>query len=212
MGRLPGSSLVRVDPRSANEPGRAVLSNGIVVLSGPPCSGKSTVAQAWAIEESTTGRRRRHLEVDRLFDLLFPNSDRNRDDRLRAYDAAHLLARMFLDGGETVVLECTYARRDQRASLVEALTGSPVPLWVVEFFVTADEAVARFRTRSQVTDLDDGLVGERVAGFPYSDAALRLFSSEGTPEDQARNIEAWLQASPPSVDPESWAEAGRGWS
>ena len=61
-----------------------MLGNGIVVLPGPPCSGKSAVARAWAKQECAPGHRRRHLEVDALLDLPFPASDRNRDDRLRA--------------------------------------------------------------------------------------------------------------------------------
>ncbi|MEU5963347.1 AAA family ATPase [Micromonospora parva] len=105
-----------------------------------------------------------------------------------AYAGAHLLARMFVDGGETVVLECTYARRDQRASLLEAMAGSAAPLRVVEFFVTPDEAVSRFRERPQATDLDEALVRERAEAFPYFHDALRIESSSGSPEDHAQSI------------------------
>jgi predicted kinase len=184
-------------------------STGIVVLSGPPCSGKSTVAEAMASQESTAGRRRRHLVVDGIFDLLFPDSDRNRTDRLRAYDAAHALARRFVDTGGTVVLTCTYARRDQRASLAAALAGSSAPLWVVELEVTADEAVRRFRARTQETDLDEELVRERVDRFPYSETALRIRSADRTPDEHARSIDAWLDGSPTPVDPAAWSRAGR---
>jgi predicted kinase len=184
--------------------------NGIVVLSGPPCSGKSTVARALVTNRLATGRRPVYLEVDALFDLLFPGSDRNRDDRLRAYDGAHLLTRMFVDHGATVVLECTYARREQRASLSRRLAGSPV--WIVEFFVTPDEAVRRFEARNQVTDLDDDLVRERVAEFPYFDGAFRLDSSAGTPEVHAETVAEWLVGSPPPVAQSRWVSSGRGWS
>ncbi len=78
--------------------------------------------------------------------------------------------------------------------------------------MTADEAVSRFRKRSQVTDLDDELVAERVDDFHYSDGALRLRSSEGTPEEHARSIQTWLDGFPQSLDPELWSRAGRGWS
>ncbi|MFC0006492.1 AAA family ATPase [Micromonospora siamensis] len=184
-----------------------MTSNGIVVFSGPPCSGKSTVVKAMA---SRPGRR--HLEVDALFDLLFPASDRNRDDRMGAYDGAHLLARMLVDRGQTVVLECTYARRDQRRSLLRALAGSPAPLWIVEFFVASDEAVTRFRARRQATDLDEDLVRERADAFPYSDQALRVESSFGTPQEQAGRILTWLEQGPQPVDRKAWAQAGRDWT
>ncbi|MGC4795625.1 AAA family ATPase [Micromonospora saelicesensis] len=167
----------------------------------PPCSGKTTAGSVLAAERSSPGHGRIHLEVDTLFDLLFPGSDRNRDDRLRAYDGTHLLARMFVDHGETVVLEFTYARRDQRASLLKALAGSSASLWVVEFFVTPQEAVSRFRERRQATDLDEALVRERADAFPYFDEALRVESSAGTPEDHAQSIITWLQQGPRPVCP-----------
>src|SRR5262245_25639365 len=189
-----------------------MTSIGIVVLSGPPCSGKTTAGEVLAEERTSSGHGRIHLQVDTLFDLLFPESDRNRDDRMRAYDGAHLLARMFVDRGETVVLECTYARRDQRASLVEALAGSSAPLWVVEFFVTPNEAVNRFRERHQATDLDEVLVRERAEAFPYFDEALRVESSSGTPQKHAQGILTWLQQVPRPVDQEAWTHTGRGWN
>ncbi len=49
-----------------------------------------------------------------------------------AYDAAHVLGRLLVERGVTTVLECTYARREQRVSLLEALADKPAaPLWVV---------------------------------------------------------------------------------
>lgn len=181
---------------------------GIVVLSGPPCSGKSTVAAALAKVHSAVEVRRTYVQVDGMFDLLFPGSDRNRQDRLRAYDAAHAVARTFVDRGDLVILECTYARRDQRASLADALAES-TPLWVVEFFVPADEAVRRFRRRTQETDLDDDLVRERVENFPFCDDALRVGSSHGTPDEQVRIIDEWLRSDPPHIDRASWCRTGR---
>jgi predicted kinase len=189
-----------------------MTSNGIVLLSGPPCSGKTTAGKVLAQERTSTGHGRIHLEVDTLFEILFPESDRNRDDRMRAYDGVHLLARMFVNRGKTVVIECTYARRDQRASLLQVLAGSTVPLWVVEFFVTPDEAVSRFRERQQATDLTEALVRERAEAFPYFDEALRVESCAGTPEEHAQSITTWLQQDPRPVGQEAWTRAGRGWS
>ncbi|MFG1840429.1 AAA family ATPase [Micromonospora sp. NPDC049175] len=187
-----------------------MASNGIVVLSGPPCSGKTTARKVLARQRATPGRV--HLEVDSLFALLFPDSDRNRDDRMHAYAGAHLLARMLVDGGETVVLECTYARRDQRASLREAFVGSAAPLWVVEFLVTPDEAVRRFRERHQATDLDETLVRERAEAFPYFDGALRVESSSEAPEEHAQRIITWLRQGPRPVDRDAWVRSGRAWN
>jgi predicted kinase len=129
-----------------------------------------------------------------------------------AYDAAHLLARMLLNRGITTVLECTYARLEQRASLLKALADIPAaPLWVVEFFISPDDAVQRFGQRHQATDLDERLVRERAEAFPYFGQAFRLMSSAATPDALARDIAEWLRHDPQPVQRDLWAEAGRGW-
>jgi len=187
--------------------------NGVLVLTGPPCAGKSAIGRALTNGPSPGTRRRRiHVEIDSLFSLLLPGSDRNRDDRMLGYDAAHLLARMLLDQGQTPVLECTYSRRQQRASLLQAFANTPdPPLWVVEVAVCPDEAVLRFQRRHQATDLHERLVHERARTFPYSDQALQLASATVTPDNLAQQITAWLRLQPESVDRARWAEAGRAW-
>lgn len=106
-----------------------------------------------------------------------------------AYDAAHVLARTLYERGQTPMLECTYARLEQRVSLLKAIADIPAaPLWVVEFFVSPDDAVHRFQRRHQATDLDERLVREHAGTFPYSDQALRLESVGTTPDDLARQI------------------------
>lgn len=192
----------RETPRDADGP-------GVLVLTGPPCAGKSEVARALAAEPN--GDSRIFIEVDSLFLLLLPDSDRGRHDRMLAYDAAHVLARLLLERGYTPVLECTYARREQRASLLEALADLPsAPLWVVELSVTPDEAVERFRRRLQATDLDEESLRERVAGFQHSGQALQVPSS-APPPVLAHRVATWLLDRPASVSREAWAAAGRGW-
>jgi predicted kinase len=189
----------------------SVDKRGIVVLSGPPCAGKSSIAKLLLGAPAPT--RRVYIEVDALFDLLFPESDRNRDNRMLAYDAAHLLARGLFERGLMPILECTYARAQQRRSLVAALADVPTaPLWVVEIEIRAEEAVHRFTGRVQATDLDEGVVRERAEGFPYGDQALRLRSSASSPPDVlAGEIADWLRKPPRPVERERWAEAGRDW-
>jgi predicted kinase len=187
--------------------------NGVLVLTGPPCAGKSAIGRTLASSPpSGTDRRSIYLEVDSLFSLLLPGSDRNRDDRMLGYDAAHLLARMLLDRGQMPVLECTYSRRQQRASLLQVIADTPeTPLWVVEVAVSPDDAVLRFQRRPQATDLHERLVHERARTFPYSDQALRLASASAAPDNLAQQITAWLRLQPESVDRARWAEAGKAW-
>jgi predicted kinase len=187
-----------------------VTNCGVLVLAGPPCAGKSSVGKVLATD--STRSRKIYIEVDSLFSLLLPGSDRNRDDRMLAYDAAHVLARTLVERGQTAILECTYARLEQRASLLKAMADIPAaPLWVVEFFVSPDDAVQRFRRRHQATDLDEELVRERVENFPYSDQALRLVSAAAAPDDLANQITTWLRHRPGSVERDLWVEVGRGW-
>ncbi|MCU1600873.1 MAG: hypothetical protein JWO22_1582 [Frankiales bacterium] len=145
------------------------------------------------------------VEVDAIFDRLMPDSDRNRGDRLRAYGAAHVLARRVLDSGRQPYLECTYARRDQRASLVSAIPD--VALFVVELVVTPDEAVARFAQRDQDSDLTEESLRAKVEAFPWSDQALRL--EPGPPTEQAWRVLSWLESGPAPIDAEAWVAAGR---
>ena len=183
---------------------------GILVLTGPPCAGKSSVARLLVSDPRGGGRVL--VEVDAVFSLLLPESDRNREDRMLAYDAAHAAACSVWRRGRTPVLECTYARHQQRASLVAAVADLPeVPLWVVELFVTPDVAVRRFRGRAQATDLDERLVRERAAAFPYADHALRIESATADPPVQVAQIMAWLESRPPTVDRQAWVDAGIDW-
>jgi predicted kinase len=129
-----------------------------------------------------------------------------------AYDAAHAVARAAWERGRSPILECTYARLEQRASLLAALADVPLaPLWVVELVVTPDDAVERFRERAQATDLDERLVRERAEAFPYSGDALRIESATAAPDELACQIARWWAAQPSPVDREGWAEAGIGW-
>ena len=184
--------------------------DGVLVLSGPPCSGKSEVGRVLASDWSRCARH--HIEVDSIFYLLLPGSDRSMSDRMLAYDAAHVLARMLLGRGRTPILECTYSRRQQRTSLVKALADLPgAPLWVVEFSLPPEDAVDRFRSSPthQATDLNEQLVRERALTFPYSEQALQLGSASNAPEQLARQIKSWLRKQPASIERHGWAEAGK---
>jgi predicted kinase len=185
--------------------------DGVIVLTGPPCSGKSSVLRELRDSPRFSMAAVTFVEVDAVFDLLFPDSDRGRKDRLLAYDGAHLLAAM-LAKTRTVVLECTYARTEQRASLRDALASINVPVWVIEFHVSPDEAVRRFLSRDQQTDLDEAAVRERVEEFPYSDEIRGVESASATPSEHGRDLEEWLRAAPPVTDLQGWCTAGRSWN
>lgn len=186
------------------------VGNGVLVLSGPPCSGKSGVGRVLASDWSRTARH--HIEVDSIFSLLLPGSDRSMSDRMLAYDAAHALARTLLDRGRTPMLECTYSRRRQRVSLVRALADLPAaPLWVVEFSVPAEDAADRYRRSAahQATDLNEQLVRERAQSFPWSEQALQLGSATASSDDLAYQVTTWLCDRPVPIERDRWTEAGK---
>jgi len=178
---------------------------GVVVLTGPPCSGKSSAGRI--LVQLAHADPPIYVSVDALFDQLLPSSDRNRHDRMLAYDAAHALGRSVFHDGRTPILECTYARRDQRASLANAFEDAALHL--VEFVITADAVLPRFRSRDQETDLDEQSLRAKVESFPYTPDALRLDPS--TPDDHAHRIHAWLDEKPPSIDRDRWVANGLAW-
>ena len=180
------------------------------MLTGPPCSGKSSVGRVLT-SERLPGETVL-IEIDSLFDVLFPDSDRNRRDRMLAYDAAHELARMFVERGTMGVLECTYSRREQRTSLVAAMASLPsAPWWVVEFEVGPEQAVERWHQRAQPADLTEHLVRKRAVTFPYSPRSLRLNTSVATPTELVGQIVSWLDGQPSSVCRAAWAAEGNEW-
>ncbi len=97
--------------------------------------------------------------------------------------------------------------------LREALAGlSPSPLRVAELRVSGNEALARFRGRSEATDLDESSLRERVANYPFWDGALQLESGSAPPEETARQVAAWLERSAVPTDMNAWTQAGRSWA
>ena len=178
------------------------MTPGVLVVGGPPCSGKSSIARL--LSDVVL------IQVDALFDLLLPSSDRNRDDRMLAYDAAHAVARMLVDAGRTPVLECTYARRDQRAGLVAALPAS-VPLRVVELRISPTDAVRRSGQRTRPPTSTPTACARRSRLPCTATRRLPAGSTSGTPSELVALIVAWLADAPP-VDRDRWVGAGLDWT
>ena len=85
----------------------------VVVLAGPPCSGKST-AGAW-LAAALPGI---HLHVDAILTAIIPVSDRRLEDRRLAYEIAARATKPALDRGLSAVLDCTYSRKEYREQVV----------------------------------------------------------------------------------------------
>ena len=96
----------------------------IVVCYGPPCSGKSTVAELLANRLNDAGIKAQHLSVDSILTEILPESDRNVHDRTLAINVMHQRAQTLFHDRQIVVLDSTYTRYQARKQL-EDVDGSP---------------------------------------------------------------------------------------
>jgi predicted kinase len=165
---------VSTDAVPAHATGRPRL----VVVAGPPCSGKSTVSRLLA---ATLGMP--HLEMDRFRQRLMPGAGQQVEQRDLAYRAMHLTAELMAPWCGTVVLDATYAAQICRTELIRAIERLGATLVVVECHVDVATAVARYEARREHTAVD--LTVERVAllaaSYPYSDQVCAVGGAAGRP-------------------------------
>jgi predicted kinase len=172
----------------------------VVVLAGPPCSGKST-AGAWL----ATALPGIHLHVDAILTAITPDSDRCLQDRRLAYEVAARAIKPVLDRGLSVVLDCTYSRKEYRDRVVNSVPAE-VPLVVIEFLVSVDVALARFENRQahHAIDLTPAIVTEKVSAYPYG-AGTATVNSEMTADEIHKQI---LRSLDGVLDRRKWVEGG----
>jgi predicted kinase len=134
----------------------------LVILCGPPCTGKSTIGAQLERELGFT-----HLDVDTIRQRLLPNSDQRTEDRDVAYRGMHLVAEHLLRSGKSVIMNATYNRelhRREAASITNkaALIQCRSPLETV---------MSRFRSRPAghaALDLTDDLVRDLWTNYVWS--------------------------------------------
>jgi predicted kinase len=135
-----------------------------VVVAGPPCAGKSTVARQLARRLSAP-----HLEMDQFRRRLLPGSDQRVEHRDIAYRAMHLAAELLASHCETIVLDATYTAEPCRTELLRVVDRVRGSISVVECRVGARVAAERFLRRGPHPARD--LTAERVttlaSTYPY---------------------------------------------
>jgi len=148
-----------------------------IVVAGPPCSGKSTVARRLSAALTAP-----HLEMDRFRERLLPHGDQRVDDRDIAYNAMHYAAELLAPSSEKVVLDATYTAAACRRGLVEVVQRCRGTMLVIECRVSVASAVERYCRRGLHPALD--LSAERVAvlarDYPYFVGAERIDSDSDT--------------------------------
>ena len=176
----------------------------LIVLTGPPCSGKSTLAaQLAAILGGLV------LDVDQIRLSVIPNSRQSREDRDIAYRCMHLIAQKLLElGANTVLLTATYSRRNPRQWLRSLAESKPAQICVLACQVGPEIAIARFRARERghpAVDLTEDLVQRQVMDYPYGvahvvECAIPLHESVAKAEHYVREGEA--------IDLAEWVSQG----
>ncbi len=146
----------------------------LIVFSGPPCSGKSTVGRLLAARHSLE-----HFEMDWFRVRLLPDSLHTRADRAVAYRAMHVCAELLLKRGETVIVNAGYSHDPERAEARSIAAALGAARYWVEFTVPAEVAVARNEARRSShpgLDLTPEHVRELVDSFPYTRQGLTIDS------------------------------------
>ena len=176
----------------------------VLVCAGPPLSGKSTVAKAFAVKKHWA-----HIEVDSVLSLFMPSSDRCLEHRKLGYRAAHKLAGVLLEFGQNVVIDCTYSRVFYRQDLVSAVNQVDGSLYLAEFRVDRERALSRFENRRghPAVDLTRDRVSDLAVAYPYSNTGLSIDLSVIATEEAIENISHLISAANP-LDSRLWISSG----
>lgn len=142
----------------------------LIVLAGPPCSGKSFLARR--LSDQLPGSAIHAMDDVRISEL--PDSVHSKSDRDFSYRRMHSRASASLASGvDTVILDATYGPFEHRREAVDIATNAGVPLYLVECRVDPDEAVFRYRGRlgpHAGVDLDEARVRQLASNYPFSGA------------------------------------------
>ncbi|MGA3017575.1 MAG: ATP-binding protein [Bryobacteraceae bacterium] len=161
----------------------------LIVFTGPPCSGKSTLAA-----EVARVRGLPHLSMDATRQRLLPSAAHTRADRQVAYRGMHFAAELLLAAGAGAVLDAPYDHSEDRAELAR-IAGSQCKL--IECHVSPSIAAARLRERGLNDTARPDLTEERVRrlarDYPYSGAGLALDTAAMTPQACLARIDDYLR-------------------
>jgi predicted kinase len=146
-----------------------------IVVCGPPCAGKSTVAAQLASALNAPC-----LAMDRFRERLLPRSMQTVADRDLAYRAMHLTAELLAPWCPTVVLDATYTAGSCRSELVSLVQRAEGEMSLLECHVGPAVAVERFLRRGDhpAVDLDVKRVAALAESYPYFSAAYAVEPTE----------------------------------
>jgi predicted kinase len=179
----------------------------LVVVSGPPCAGKT--AAAIALHQALGGVR---LDVDEFRLALLPASNQSVEDRNLAYRAMHLTARFLIEAGlSPLFVTATYTRHEARRHLAEVVSEQAVDVYVVQCRVDVLIAVERFRRRPAghaAVDLTTDAVVDASATYPFTHSAL-MANTDRPIAEVVSDVRALLSAGVPTSLQDWCGAAGR---
>jgi predicted kinase len=152
----------------------------VIVFCGAPCSGKSTLAEAYCAKT-----RIPLLQKDSVVARLFPSSSNDLYERQVAYRALHLAAEFVLDCGNSAIIDGVYRRRDPREELESIVAKTNSLLYIIVCRVTPEEAVRRFTRRPSghaAVDLTAATVYQLALHYPSSDVGIEIDTARGIQE------------------------------
>ncbi len=160
----------------------------LIVICGPPCSGKSTVSRQLHVRTEFSSFAR--FDMDELRLSVWPISN-TAEDRANAYGRMHeLAAEAIQQGAPGAILVATYQPMQQRRAVQVLADRLPARLMIFECGISENEAVNRFNNR-ELTHAADDLSAEKVwdlaQDFPYHGAAIKLILPAVHP-DTLKNI------------------------
>jgi adenylate kinase family enzyme len=143
----------------------------VLAFTGPPCSGKSTLAAEVARRLDVP-----HLSMDATRQRLLPDAAHTRVDREVAYRAMEWAAEML----PAVVLDAPYGHDEDWVGLVR------LGAVVIECHVSPETAVQRFRKRGPDMvrkDLTEEVVWRQVEEYRYRGGAAVIDTEKVSVED-----------------------------
>lgn len=182
-------------------------SHSLIVIAGPPCSGKSTLAA-----ELSRPRGWVHLAVDRMRVMLFPDGSQSELERDAAYRALHSAAVECLSAAQTAVLDATYGPEKHRRAVERLAETTQAPLRLIECRVTPELALERFTDREAdhpAVDLDRARVATLTRTYPYSAAGLVVDTGNAL-DACVRQVESYLASGASLRLDGSWSRSAAG--
>jgi len=162
----------------------------LIVLAGPPCSGKSTVAEGLSRRLGIPA-----LSMDGVRRRILPGAEHTRADRQAAYRAMHLAAECALRAGGSIVLDAPYGHEEDRLDLASAVEAAGGRLLRIEFQVSPETAAERLRRRGpdpERPDLTEAIVAQAAREYHYTGCGLLLDSDAMGADEAIDRVAAWI--------------------